>query len=128
MTYTGICIMPKKPPINCTFRGCPNLVEPGQGGLCEQHRRKRHKWDAQSRTDRADIKIYSTKAWRHIRKLALQRDQGWCVICKEKPADVVDHIKEIKDGGTPYDLNNLQSLCNSCHAIKTNEVARQRKF
>ena len=30
----------------------------------------------------------------------------------------IDHIKEIADGGTD-DINNLQALCLSCHAVKT---------
>jgi 5-methylcytosine-specific restriction endonuclease McrA len=31
----------------------------------------------------------------------------------------VDHIKGLRDGGAPYDLSNLQTLCGSCHAKKT---------
>ena len=30
-----------------------------------------------------------------------------------------DHIVELKDGGAPYDLNNGQCLCGSCHTRKT---------
>jgi 5-methylcytosine-specific restriction protein A len=35
------------------------------------------------------------------------------------PAQMVDHIVPINKGGAPLDLNNLQSLCNHCHAVKT---------
>ena len=30
-----------------------------------------------------------------------------------------DHIKRIEDGGDRRDSGNLQSLCHSCHSIKT---------
>ena len=30
----------------------------------------------------------------------------------------IDHIKELRDGGT-NDLSNLQALCVSCHRVKT---------
>jgi 5-methylcytosine-specific restriction endonuclease McrA len=30
-----------------------------------------------------------------------------------------DHIHEIKDGGSLYELDNGQALCGSCHTIKT---------
>ncbi len=120
--------MARKPKVACTHKRCPNLVEAGQGGLCHEHQKKRHKWDNSIRSDGDIIKIYSTKKWKHVRKLALQRDLGWCVMCKERAASVVDHIKELKDGGSPYDLNNLQSLCDRCHAKKTQEVAKQRNL
>ena len=118
--------MARKPKVACTFKGCSNLVEAGNGGLCPEHTKKRHKWDNRNRNDADVVKIYSTAAWRKVRRLALQRDSGWCVMCGERPADVVDHIRELKDGGAPYALDNLQSLCNSCHAKKTNEVSLSR--
>lgn len=33
----------------------------------------------------------------------------------------VDHIQPLKAGGSKYDPNNLQTLCRSCHSIKTAE-------
>ena len=46
-----------------------------------------------------------------------------CEECMRKgmlvPAQMVDHIVPINKGGAPLDLNNLQSLCNHCHAVKT---------
>ena len=44
-----------------------------------------------------------------------------CLKCKRYvKADIVDHIVEIKKGGHPLDMDNLQSLCRSCHTVKTN--------
>jgi 5-methylcytosine-specific restriction protein A len=33
-------------------------------------------------------------------------------------AEIADHIKPIKEGGARLDINNLQSLCRSCHNKK----------
>ena len=116
--------MPRKPPIACSYRGCPNLVQPGEGGLCPEHQQDRHAHYNKSRGDKQYTQIYDSKRWVTARKQALYRDQGLCVECKE-PAVLVDHIKELKDGGDPYALENLQSMCFRCHAIKTKEEAKK---
>jgi len=118
--------MPKKPPVNCTYARCSRLAKAGDGGLCPIHKAKRHTEYTKYRSDSKHTKIYGTKAWKLARIAALDRDGGWCVRCNEKPAIDVDHIKEIKDGGSPFDLDNLQSLCKSCHAIKTAEETALR--
>ena len=43
------------------------------------------------------------------------------------PGEVVDHVKELKDGGDPWDPDNLQTLCKECHAKKTGEEVKKRK-
>ena len=118
--------MPIAAPVNCTFQGCSNHAQKGDGGLCKTHIRQKHKDYQKTRGDSEHTKIYKTKAWKTARRFALYRDEGWCVICKEKPAVLVDHIIEIKDGGSPYDPENLQSLCARCHAKKTADVAKTR--
>lgn len=40
-------------------------------------------------------------------------------------AAIVDHIVPLSAGGPKYDHSNLQSLCRSCHALKTAEDARK---
>jgi 5-methylcytosine-specific restriction endonuclease McrA len=42
------------------------------------------------------------------------------------PAKIVDHIKEIKDGGDRLSLENLQSMCIPCHNIKTAKEKQHR--
>lgn len=37
-----------------------------------------------------------------------------------------DHIKELRDGGAPFDLTNGQALCGACHTRKTNEARKAR--
>lgn len=46
-------------------------------------------------------------------------------MCQD-PATMVDHIKEIKDGGSKLSLDNLQSMCLPCHNLKTAETKAQR--
>ena len=63
---------------------------------------------------------YDTQRWRHLREICLDKNP-LCAMClkmgRETPASVVDHI-EPHNGN--YDLfwevNNLQSLCASCHS------------
>ena len=63
--------------------------------------------------------------WNNLRLEALKRDNNRCVKCS-KPAEEVDHIQEIWEGGPEFDLANLQSLCHECHVSKTNESRRRR--
>lgn len=64
--------------------------------------------------------FYHTKAWRSLRKEALQRDHYLCQLCLAKhritPATEVHHIKELEDyPELGLELSNLQSLCWYCH-------------
>lgn len=43
------------------------------------------------------------------------------------PGEVVDHVKELKDGGDPWDVDNLMALCHACHAKKTGEEVKKRR-
>jgi HNH endonuclease len=47
-----------------------------------------------------------------------QRDGGLCVRGCGRLAKDVDHIVPLMDGGAPFDLANLQSLCRPCHNRK----------
>lgn len=71
--------------------------------------------------------FYHRKAWKRLRALALARDNGMCQDCMDalragygiKPnrATMVHHIiprEERPD--LALDLDNLRSLCDSCHA------------
>jgi Restriction endonuclease len=62
------------------------------------------------------IDFYKSTAWRRIRKLALNRDMGMCRRCKKLPADMVHHVKPLRDyPELGLELDNLMSLCNTCH-------------
>ena len=71
--------------------------------------------------------IFQSERWRRVRKFVIHRDDGKCQHCGVfvgyTPAAEVDHIvprshcEEI--GIDPFDPENLQTLCKSCHSKKT---------
>ena len=71
--------------------------------------------------------IYKTARWQRLRKvkLAMQPLCEYCLqIGRYTPATEVDHWLAISDGGAPYDLGNLRSSCQRCHALKTRNSER----
>ena len=76
-------------------------------------------------------KEYNTTKWRKLRNYYI-KNNPLCVMCKNnnriKKAYLVDHIKEVADGGEMYDYRNLQSLCDPCHRSKTSLAVYKRKL
>ena len=69
--------------------------------------------------------VYQTQQWRSTRSYHIQMNPI-CVHCKKKEnrvvaGDVVDHIIPIRQGGDPFNKNNLQTLCHGCHSIKSRQ-------
>ncbi|TDH56359.1 HNH endonuclease [Dankookia rubra] len=56
---------------------------------------------------------YHTKAWQQVRQAVIARDGGRCTVCRG-PGNTVDHIREVRDGGTDA-LSNLRLMCGPCH-------------
>lgn len=114
--------MPERTRVPCGWPGCAALVAPGTGH-CILHRKER--WSRQNyrrRTDPVEAKLdrfYSTRTWQRCRMMYI-RAHPVCVGCGQ-PATEVDHVVPRRDGGASLDPNNLQSLCKSCHAIKTSK-------
>lgn len=57
--------------------------------------------------------------WENARETALRRDQYRCQHCDRREGKwgtdlQVHHIRPVKEGGS-HDLNNLATLCNTCH-------------
>lgn len=94
----------------CARAGCG---EPPVGSYCRAHTRQR---DRQHRS--ANRWVYDTKRWRVLRrrKLALS---PVCESCRQVLATDVHHRLAIQAGGEAWSLNNLESLCKSCHSIET---------
>lgn len=66
---------------------------------------------------------YNTAAWARLRAAHLALEPG-CRGCAEqgrlRPANTVDHIVPIRDGGPAFpDHDGLASYCPSCHSAKT---------
>ena len=57
---------------------------------------------------------YQTAEWRKLSKQARQRDQGECTLCGSTNRVGAHHRIHRREGG-PDTLENLISLCASCH-------------
>ena len=70
------------------------------------------------------VNFYRMAAWRKLRARVLEA-QPFCRECMSQqivtPAQMVDHIQPIRLGGAPMDEANLNAMCNSCHAKKSNK-------
>jgi 5-methylcytosine-specific restriction protein A len=73
-------------------------------------------------------KFYHSTKWRKLRKQVLTINP-LCVYCQKenKPtiATIADHITPVRLGGEVWELNNLQSLCESCHNKKSAKESKQ---
>jgi 5-methylcytosine-specific restriction enzyme A len=75
--------------------------------------------------------FYTSAAWIKLRnhKRLLNPLCEHCLILDIlTPYHTIDHIKPISEGGEALDLNNLQTLCKQCHAIKTGKETSKRKY
>ena len=91
---------------------------------------KDKKVSASTRTKNDNRKVYDSSRWRYVlRPLKLQRTP-FCELCMNDDrlteAKEIDHIKPISQGGEPFDIDNLQALCTSCHAKKSALEGRER--
>lgn len=73
--------------------------------------------------------FYGTSQWQRLRESYINQ-HPLCEHCERRglitPAQEVDHIVELIDGGDKLSWDNLQSLCTTCHRIKTGEEKRKR--
>lgn len=65
---------------------------------------------------------YQCRKWRNT-SINFRIKNPLCIQCELKgiikPATVTDHIKPITQGGDPWDFENMQPLCDSCHNKKS---------
>lgn len=115
--------MPYKPERACSNRSCPNTTKNFMG-YCNDCINERNRANP-----RQDQKEYNTDQWKQIRNIVLSKNP-LCVVCAEygetTEATEVDHIKEWRTGRDKAEqwslfisMDNLQSLCKSCHSKKT---------
>ena len=125
--------MPRAAPSACTEPMCAALVHDGKS-KCEQHRKQQQSRQSKQYASRTENKqyadFYNSNAWRKL-SINHRKKQPLCMHCLKhnitKPADVVDHIIEIRDDYTKrFDVSNLESLCHACHNSKTARVRKQR--
>lgn len=58
---------------------------------------------------------YDTDEWQRTRREVRLRDGRHCFCCGRGAKLDVHHIRPVRSGGAPFDLNNLASVCRSCH-------------
>jgi 5-methylcytosine-specific restriction endonuclease McrA len=81
------------------------------GYRCPKVERRRYRASRQRR-------IRSTAAWQKARALARERDGQRCARCPSTTNLSVHHIVSLEDGGEAFALNNLITLCRSCHSAQ----------
>ena len=80
----------------------------------------RHRLYDHNQRDPESAKFYNSVAWRKLSKIKRRRDP-LCEECKRNglivPATIVHHVIEVRDSiDHRLDLDNLVSLCQSCHS------------
>ena len=120
--------MPIAPLTHCHQPGCPEKVK---SGYCAMHRRQVDlaRGTAQQRGYDHDWAKFS-KVWRTRHPLCGERADGRLYAqdsrCVQQgidtAANATDHIVSMKNGGSKYGEENLQSLCLSCNSRKRNLV------
>ncbi len=105
------------------------IYESNRCPKCKQTSNKTYDTTAR---DQSQKKVYNSKRWNTARKNVIINALFKCALCGDtvgvKPKDhAVDHIKEIRDGGSKYEYNNLQLLCTYCHGRKTAKEVRARE-
>jgi 5-methylcytosine-specific restriction endonuclease McrA len=71
--------------------------------------------------------IRSTARWQRARADARRRDGNRCRGCGSTQGLAVHHVHTLEDHGDPFALNNLVTLCGSCHARKHGGMGGERK-
>ena len=132
--------MPQRIPKPCRVRSCPNRTVLLHG-YCEQHQdRQFSKSSGKSKAHKSNWSDWQQKKgnvtqrgygydWQKLRSMVLQRDSHLCQACKRNGqlirASCVDHIKPKSQGGDNA-MTNLQSLCDTCHRLKTQVESNAR--
>lgn len=76
------------------------------------------------------VKAYCLTQPNELKKLVKKRDKTICfdcgLKCRVKSNWDMDHDVEISEGGHPFDLDNLKTLCINCHKIKTKNMYKKK--
>ena len=80
---------------------------------------------------RKDNQFYNSKSWRSLRNYYISMFP-LCELCNKQgytiPGEEVDHRTSIRQGGAALSINNLQTLCKTCHARKSSREASREKI
>lgn len=133
-----------KPMKQCNHVTCRRLI-PFDQGYCNQHikvKAREHKlsrreinrsYDDKRKQEAPHIHaFYQSKRWEKLSRQVKVRDDFMCQECLRNnqytPADVTDHIIEIKDDwDNGWNTKTMESLCHDCHNFKTRRESKKRK-
>ena len=108
--------MPSAAPRPCSHPGCGVLVRDGTG-RCPKH--PKQSWSKKPTA----VKRITGRALQRLRAELFEREP-LCRPCRlagrVTEATMRDHIKSVEEGGTD-DLDNIQPICEACHAVKSAE-------
>jgi len=122
----------------CSHSGCKRLIDFNKR-YCDKHKPKQQHV---SKSSEFANDIHSSSRWRRTSRLYREANPI-CEAClkaskegdqsHEKRAGMlnlatsVDHIVPLFAGGEPYDWDNLQSLCDYHHSLKSQQEREQKK-
>jgi 5-methylcytosine-specific restriction enzyme A len=108
---------------------CPKFAFPGRS-RCAEHQAKYWR-DRLRQRDPEVVRLHNSTAWKRLRELKRQQTP-YCEICETQgrlvPVEQVDHIERVQDRpDLALVLENLRSLCMSCHSRRTRtDMNRER--
>ena len=104
----------------CRELGCPN-PKTTRSCFCNEH------GGGITEKGKANSKLYSTSAWKKQRVAQLSQ-QPLCAGClcggKVVQAQHIDHVFPHRQSDVKFKRNIFQSLCQSCHTLKTQMEAQ----
>jgi len=103
--------MPWRGPKVCSVGGCGRTAAPG-ASRCAEHLARPPGGPRESPSARG-----YDRAWERLRIWFLNRNP-FCAVCGA-PAEEVDHMMPLAQGGARLDQRNLQAMCKPCHSRKT---------
>jgi 5-methylcytosine-specific restriction protein A len=112
----------------CRSPGCSALLD--EPGYCAKHKRKpEDKPKAFETANRFNENLYNTSRWKKLRKEHL-KDNACCAACGSSSGLAIDHIvRPLGNEELFFNPGNLQTLCASCHRLKTAmEINERRKI
>ena len=56
-----------------------------------------------------------SRRWAAIRRAVFERDGYRCTVCARAGALEAHHEPPLRQGGDPYDLTGIKTLCRTCH-------------
>lgn len=90
---------------------CQSIIEQQK----KASRAKQTRYYDNNKRDKRSTAFYNSPAWKLLSRTVLQRDQYKCQICGEIATEVHHCIPIKKDWSKRFDINNLMSVCTSCH-------------